>query len=69
MNPQQKARWLANMEAAGVEPDEETIERADAGLAERLKDLDRVLVQRDVHGSNPDYLRSRTENEANDGNS
>jgi hypothetical protein len=59
--PQRKARWLANMAAAGVEPDEATIARVEAGLAERLDDLDRVLGQLDFHGSNPDYLRSRKE--------
>lgn len=61
LTPQRKARWLANMEAAGVEPDAETIERVEGGVAERIQALDELLRRLDAHGNNPDYLRSQTE--------
>jgi hypothetical protein len=57
------------MQAAGVEPDEETIERVEGGIADRLAALDDLFGRLDFHSSNPDYLRSRTETEASDGGS
>jgi hypothetical protein len=66
LSPQRKARWLANMQAAGVEPDEVTLERVEAGIAERLGDLDRLLERYDVHSNNPDFLRPWMEKESGD---
>ena len=57
------------MEAAGVEPDEATIERSEAGVAERLGDLAGLLERLDAYSSNPDYLHSKREREASDGGS
>ena len=67
--PQRKARWLANMQAAGVEPDETTVERVEGGLAERVTSLNDLFERLNAYSSNPDYLRSRTEMEAGNGRS
>ncbi len=65
--PQRKASWLASMRAAGVEPDDATIERVDRDIAVRIRALDELLSRLDFHNSNPDYLRSRVAEEAGNG--
>ncbi|HLT21749.1 MAG TPA: hypothetical protein VKZ96_20000 [Thermomicrobiales bacterium] len=50
-------RWLANLAAAGIEPDTATIERVSRDVAERQMMLRDVLERLDCRGVNPDYLR------------
>lgn len=65
--PDHKDRWLTNLKAAGVEPDEGTLERVEPGLAERISDLKALFDRLDFHNSNPDYLHARSETEPRDG--
>ncbi len=50
-------RWLANMKAAGIEPDAATLARVTADIEERQATFLDLLERLDFRSHNPDYLR------------
>lgn len=52
-----RKRWLANLGAAGIEPDTATLEQVASDVAMRQALLRDLLERLDCRGVNPDYLR------------
>ncbi|CAN5628637.1 hypothetical protein BH23CHL2_BH23CHL2_28340 [soil metagenome] len=67
LSPEHRTRWLANLEAAGIHPDDATLERVGGGLAERLAPLQELLERLDDRNRNPDYLHDTAGEERADG--